>query len=81
MNPHAPASDLDPLAPRPDDPSLFRGRFRLVDSMRSGGSPLSTLAVTAVAVVTAAVCVWAVTRCAVEPAPAVISVATSPPPP
>jgi len=54
MNP-----DIDPLAPRPDDPWFFRRRRRLTDSPRAGGSPLKTLAVIAIVMATALLFVWA----------------------
>lgn len=57
MNPES--SNIDPLAPRPDDPQLFRRRLRLTDSPRAGGSPLKTIVITAIVVATAALCVWA----------------------
>lgn len=59
MTPDPSAPDIDPLAPRPDEPWFFRRRLRLTDSPRAGGSPLKTIAITAIVVATAVLCVWA----------------------
>jgi|JI9StandDraft_2_1071091.scaffolds.fasta_scaffold587997_1 hypothetical protein len=59
MTPDSSAPDIDPLAPRRDDPRFFRRRLRLTDSPRAGGSPLRTIAITALVVATAVLFVWA----------------------
>jgi hypothetical protein len=63
-NQEDPAYDhLDPLAPRPDDPRLGRWWFRRNDpSGGRAGSPLTSLAVPALAVAVAALSVWLIVR-------------------